>query len=88
MFWNMLRSPFIGAVIMYAIVMGWRFIANQQGLPLLLTLVVSVMIGAVVYAGVIWLLEEESLLEARDVIVSMIRNRREKSEGDLEVEDA
>lgn len=79
-FYKMFRSPFVSATIMFLVIWAWRYFAYSLGLPLLLILIVSMLIGMVVYAAGMWLMEKDAILEARDMVLSTIRSKKDDDE--------
>lgn len=84
-FAKIFASPFIAAITMFAAVSVWREVASS--LPALIILSVSVIIGAVVYPAIMFLLEKDELMQTRDFLSEMIRRRKE-NDDDLIVEES
>lgn len=73
-------SPFASSGIMVAFIYVWRMLSNYLGLPLLASLIVSIIIGAVSYGICMWWMEKATLLEARDTILHTLRNKQSDTE--------
>jgi lipopolysaccharide exporter len=81
-FVELLYAPFTSAVVMFAFLYGWQYFANNIGLPMFVVLVVSILIGAIVYAVFIWLIDKNAILEARDTLLAIVRGKRGDDESD------
>jgi O-antigen/teichoic acid export membrane protein len=86
-FYTIFRSPFLSAGSMFLVIQGWRYFANTLGLPLFVILVVSVLIGVIIYAILIWLMEKDAILEARDTVLSTMRKSKNEDEPIDETSD-
>jgi O-antigen/teichoic acid export membrane protein len=69
------RGTFAAAINMYAAVSLWRTLTATWAQSL--TLVTSVLVGAVVYIGILWMIERQALKDAIAMVRSLIRSRSE-----------
>lgn len=76
------RSPFASASIMVVLIYVWRTLADNLGLSMLISLIASVTLGAVIYAVCMWWMEKDSILDARDTILSALRTKQSEDETD------
>jgi O-antigen/teichoic acid export membrane protein len=81
-FVELLYAPFTSAVVMFVVLYGWQNLANSIGLPMLVVLILSILIGAVVYLACIWLIDKNAIVEARDTLLAIVRGKR----GDKEID--
>ncbi|MDQ7025889.1 MAG: lipopolysaccharide biosynthesis protein [Anaerolineae bacterium] len=81
-FYTMFRSPFVNATIMVFVIWVWRTFAYSLGLPLLVILITSIVIGIIVYAAGMWLMEKDALLKAREMVLSTIRSKKGDDDED------
>lgn len=79
-FFHTFRSPFIGAAIMFGAVTGWRYLLD--GLPIIVILATSLVIGGLVYLPILWLLEKEQLLAAKDFLKAARRGDDDDDEDE------
>lgn len=79
-FINAFRSPFVSASGMVILIFGWRTLADNLGLSMIISLIVSVTLGVAIYAACMWWMEKDSILEARDTILSTLRSKRSEDE--------
>lgn len=85
-FFDVFRSPFASGVLMFITIYGWRALADYFGLSIILSLVTSVILGMTIYAICMWLMEKDSIIETRDIILRTMRSKEsgdEKAAGDL-----
>lgn len=78
-------SPFIAGGAMFAAVTLWREVASS--LPALIILSVSIIIGGIIYPAIMFLLEKDELMQAREFLMDTVRKRKEKDD-DLVIEEA
>jgi len=79
-FINAFRSPFVSASGMVILIFGWRTLADNLGLSMIISLIVSVTLGVAIYAACMWWMEKDSILEARDTILGTLRSKRSEDE--------
>ncbi|NDJ87041.1 MAG: lipopolysaccharide biosynthesis protein [Chloroflexi bacterium] len=84
-FFKLFRSPFLSAGAMFAAVTLWR--NALSGSPLVLILLTSIILGAIVYAALLWIMEKRDILSARDMLVSLMKNRKDEDDEDDEDSD-
>ena len=73
-------EPLIAGSVMLLTVLSLRFLLADWG-PLLL-LLISALVGAVSYLGVLWLIAKPTLLAARYTIGSFVRSNRAQRKGE------
>lgn len=79
-FFDAFRSPFASAIFMGVVIYGWQALADPLGLSPIISLIVSVTLGAVIYAVCMWWMEKASILEARDTILNTLRRKQSEDE--------
>jgi lipopolysaccharide exporter len=71
-----LRSPFFGGIVMFGVVIAWRFVlVDSSSLVILAT---AIPIGALVYGLILWFMEKEEVYEAAYMLMSALRRRTKK----------
>lgn len=68
---KLFQSPFLASMLMFAGVTTWRSLTSDW--PMVVTLGTSVLLGMVIYTGLMWILERDSFVEARDMLLSTVR---------------
>ncbi|HLA45490.1 MAG TPA: lipopolysaccharide biosynthesis protein [Aggregatilineales bacterium] len=81
-FVRVFRSSLFGGVSVFVMVSFWRMLL--EGLPLLVILITSILLGAVVYAIIMWMLEREDILQMRETLTATLRRKRDDSDDDSE----
>lgn len=87
-FYHLFKSPFMAGGLMFVGVTAWRYLVVD--LPTLLILISSILVGAAIYAALMWLLERHYILEASQTILDTIRRRRsddDEDDEDIDEED-
>lgn len=73
-FLRIFRSPFASAGVMYGVIYGWRHLVDS--LPTGLVLISSIILGGLVYVGVMWLLERDEILQAKEMVTDLMSSRK------------
>lgn len=81
-------TPFTAAGVMALGVYAWRMYAISFNLPILLILIISVLIGVLIYAGMMFLLEREELLGLIQTVQKMRKEQADEDEDDNNQEKA
>jgi len=82
-FVTIFRGPFIAGGAMYGVVMAWRFSAAD--LPAILVLLVSIVLGGIVYLGLLYAMERRDIHEKGAFLLEMVRTRgREDGHDELD----
>lgn len=76
-FVKIFRSPFLSALVMSMVITLWRTVA--QDLPMVLILLVSILLGALVYSVMMWFLERDTLDEGREMLLGMFSENKEQA---------
>jgi O-antigen/teichoic acid export membrane protein len=74
-FFHIFKSPFLAGALMFAAVTVWRVLVG--GWPLAITLISSIIVGAIAYSALIWLLERDTIRQAASVLMDVVRKRGE-----------
>ncbi|MEL6524176.1 MAG: polysaccharide biosynthesis C-terminal domain-containing protein, partial [Chloroflexota bacterium] len=80
---DVFRSSFIAAGFMALGVYGWRIWINSMGSPMLLTLITSIVLGGLIYGGLLFLLERDELMN----MIETIKKARSGDDDDDEDEE-
>jgi len=82
-FITIFRGPFIAGAAMYGAVMAWR--SSASDLPAILVLLVSIVLGGVVYVGLLYIMERQDIHEKGAFLLEMVRSRgREDGHDELD----
>jgi PST family polysaccharide transporter len=72
-YFSVYRAAFIGGAAMYVAIALWRnLLVGQSNL---LILVSSILVGAIVYIGILWILERDDIQQASSTVWSIFRRR-------------
>ncbi|MEJ2759480.1 MAG: polysaccharide biosynthesis C-terminal domain-containing protein, partial [Anaerolineales bacterium] len=71
-------SPFVGSIVMFGTVFGWRQLGYAWNIPLVVILIASVLLGTISYGLVMWVMEKEAIQNAWKLIQATIKNRGEE----------
>ncbi len=82
-FISIFQAPFIASLAMFGTVMAWRNLVST--LPMLIILITSVLLGGIVYAALMFLMERKDILEKYHFLLTTLRSReREDSEHEFD----
>jgi O-antigen/teichoic acid export membrane protein len=73
-FITLLRAPFIGGVIMFGVVTAWRMLLVDM--PMVLTLITSILLGALTYFAMLWMMEKEDIMRIYEMLMDFRRKKR------------
>lgn len=82
MFVNIFYAPMIAALSMFGAVMAWRNLVSS--LPPVVILLTAVLVGGIVYAALIWLMERKDIVEKYHFLQTMIRDREQEDEHEFD----
>jgi len=76
------RAPFLGGVMILALITAWRWLVASW--PDILILATSIAWGGAIYIAILFLLERDELLQARDMLLSLIQRRASVDEREVD----
>jgi len=76
-------TPFISAGVMGLGIYAWRMFAISINLPMVIILIASILLGIIIYAAMMFILERDELMN----LVATIKQMRQDNDDDEEEED-